>query len=286
MKNPEELKLDLKAGLYLVSTPIGNLSDITIRALDILKSVDLILCEDKRVSGKLLKAYDIRCVLGVYNDHSDADRRGDIIRDIKNGKAVAMVSDAGTPMICDPGYKLVQKCYEEDIYVTSLPGANAPLTALQLSGMQSDSFSFLGFLPSKSKARCDYLERWMAVRSVLIAFETGPRLIKSLQNICDVMGNRDVAVVREITKLYEEVRRDAVMSLLEHYSNEGAPKGEIVLVISPAHQDNFSDDEVDHMIRKALLTMRSKDASVFVAGRTGLKKSDLYNRVLKIENED
>ncbi len=285
MKNPEELKGDLKSGLYLVSTPIGNLGDITLRALDILKSADVILCEDKRVSGKLLKAYDVRGVLRVYNDHSDVALRERIVADLKSGQAIVLISDAGTPMVCDPGYKLVRACYENDIYVTSLPGANAPLTALQISGMESDAFSFIGFLPSKTKARQDFLQRWTHVPGVLIAFETAPRLIKSLEDIRDVLGERQVAVVREMTKLFEQVRRASVSDLIRYYAEEGAPKGEIVLVIGEGAREDYSEDDIKDMIRIALKTMRNKEAASFVADQTGLRKSDLYDVALQISKE-
>lgn len=285
MKNLEELKGDLKAGLYLVSTPIGNLGDITIRALDVLKSVDVILCEDKRVSGKLLKAYDIRGGLRIYNDHSDEQLRDDIVQGIEMGRAIALISDAGTPLVCDPGYKLVQACYEHDLYVTSLPGANAPLSALQVSGMESDAFSFIGFLPSKMKARQDFLQRWEHVPSVLIAFETAPRLIKALEDVRDVLGDRQVAVVREITKLYEEVVCKPVSDLIKYYQEEGAPKGEIVLVIGQGAREQYGDEDIRDMIRIALKTMRNKEAASFVAEKTGMKKSDLYNVALDISKE-
>lgn len=286
MKNPEELGSDLKPGLYLVSTPIGNLGDITLRALEVLKSVDVILCEDKRVSAKLLNAYNIKGRLSVYNDHSGEEKRQEIIAKIDDGKRYALLSDAGAPLVCDPGYKLVRDCYERGLYVTCLPGANAPLSALQLSAMESDAFSFLGFLPSKDKARCDFLKKWTSAPGVLICFETAPRLLASLQSILTVLGERDVAVVREITKMFEEVKRDSVSSLISFYEEEGAPKGEIVLVISAAQAKDYSEDDIKDMIRIALKTMRNKEAASFVADQTGLKKSDLYDLALKVSKDE
>ncbi len=282
MKNPEELE----AGLYIVATPIGNLRDITLRALDTLKSVDIILCEDTRVTGKLLKAYDIRKPLKKYNDHSDSSVRAEIVHLISEGKAVALISDAGTPLICDPGYKLVVECQNNSLAVTSIPGANAPITALQISGMASDVFSFIGFLPPKMKARRDFLGQWKNASGVLIAFETAPRLLRALEDIRLVMGAREVAVVREITKLYEEVRRASVEELISYYAEAGAPKGEIVLVIGAGECAEYSDDDLKDMIRSALETMRSKEAASFVAENTGAKKSDLYNLALRIQKEE
>ncbi len=282
MKNLEELE----AGLYLVATPIGNLRDITVRALDVLKSVDVILCEDTRVSGKLLKAYDIRSVMRKYNDHSDGRVREEILDGIARGQSVGLISDAGTPLICDPGYKLVLECQARDLMVTSVPGASAPVTALQLSGMESDAFSFIGFLPSKTKARRDFLGRWVGVPGTLVAFETAPRLLKALEDIQDLLGVREVAVVREITKLYEEVRRASVHDLIMYYREQGQPKGEIVLVISAADEETYTESAVEDMIRCALETMHNKDAAAFVAEKTGLKKSDLYNLALRISQGD
>lgn len=281
MKNPEELE----AGLYIVSTPIGNLRDITLRALDTLGSVDVILCEDTRVSGKLLKAYDIRMPMKKYNDHSDFRVREEIIEMIWGGQAVALISDAGTPLICDPGYKLVVECQIRNLAVTSIPGASSPVTALQLSGLGSDSFSFLGFLPPKTKARQDFLKLWSNTPGTLVAFETAPRLRKALEDIQDVMGAREVAVVREITKLYEEVRKAPIQDLIAHYEEEGAPKGEIVLVIGEGARDEYSEVDLENMIRDALKTMRSKDAASFVAERTGVKKSDLYDLALRVHED-
>ncbi len=274
----------LRAGLYIVATPIGNLRDITLRALDILKSVDLVLCEDTRVTHKLLNAYQISAKVQLYNDHSQDSRRDSILNIIiEGGKSVALLSDAGMPLISDPGFKLVRECLEHSVYVTSLPGANAPLAALQLSAMPSDRFCFLGFMPSKSAARQKLLAQWVDVKATLIAFETSPRLISCLEDIKNILGNREVAIVREITKIYEEVKKDSLGNLIQYYSKSGAPKGEIVLVISSAEDIKTSEDDIKDMLLEALKIMRVKDAATHVAKLVGAKKSDIYDMAVKIK---
>ena len=275
----------LRGGLYIVATPIGNLRDITLRALDTLKSVDLILCEDTRVTRKLLNAYQISAKVQVYNDHSQDNKRNSIIDIIEGGKSVALLSDAGMPLISDPGFKLVRECQEHGIYVTSLPGANAPLAALQLSAMPSDKFCFLGFMPAKSRARQKLLAQWVDVKATLIAFETAPRLISCLEDIQSAIGDRHVAVVREITKLYEEVKKDSADNLIQYYRENGAPRGEIVLVIAPAEDKEISEGDIKEMLGEALETMKVKAAANHVAELTGAKKSDLYGMALEIKSE-
>lgn len=274
---------DLEAVLYLVATPIGNLRDISLRALDVLRGAAVIYCEDTRVTRKLLGAYQIRGHLKSYNDHSDDERRDEIVAAVQSGQAVALVSDAGMPMVSDPGYKLVKACEAAGVNVTTVPGANAPLAALQLSGLPSGQFSFMGFLPNKTKARSDYLRKWMSVPSTLIAFETAPRLIPALKDIGATLGMREVAVVREITKLYEEVRKGKAVDLIEYYVENGLPKGEIVLVIAPPVEDVVSDDDIIEMIRDALKSMRTKDAAAFVAEKTNRKKNEIYDMALKLD---
>lgn len=275
---------DLKAGLYILATPIGNLGDISLRALEVLMAADAVYCEDTRVTGKLLKHYGVSSKLRVYNDHSDASSRAGIIKAVQNGERIVLVSDAGMPLISDPGYKLVCDAREVEVMVTSVPGANAPLTALQISGMPSDQFSFLGFLPSKQKARQDFLLRWADVPSTLIAFETAPRLVAALGDIAAVMPGREVAVVREITKKFEEVLRDTVEALLAHYESDGPPKGEIVLVIGPPADAVYDDAALEGLLREALKDMRTKDAAAHVAAQTGTAKTYLYDMALKIND--
>ncbi len=274
----------LPAGLYLVATPIGNMGDISLRALDVLAAADAVLCEDTRVSGKLLSYFGLKKKLDIYNDHSDDGVRAKVVQRIESGEALVLVSDAGTPLVSDPGYKLVQDARAAGVMVTSIPGASAPVTALQLSGLPSDAFSFIGFLPSKSGARQTLLQKWADVPSTLLMFETAPRLIAALNDINAVMGARRVAVVREITKMYEEVRCDTPQELAAHYEANGAPKGEIVLVIEPPADVVYSDEDVDALLREALKDQGTKKAAAAVSEKTGLAKSDLYERALALKD--
>ncbi|MCB1556864.1 MAG: 16S rRNA (cytidine(1402)-2'-O)-methyltransferase [Alphaproteobacteria bacterium] len=268
----------LPAGLYLVATPIGNLRDITLRALDVLTAADAVLCEDSRVSGKLMQAYGLKKKLVVYNDHSGPRDRGRIVSLLTQGNALALISDAGTPLIADPGYKLVRDCLDQGLAVTPIPGPNATLGALQLSGLPSDRFSFLGFLPPKSAARRTALQDWVAVPGTLVTFETGPRLLASLRDMAEVLGDRAAAVVREITKRHEESRRGTLSDLAAFYETEGPPKGEIVVVIAPPEAAVWSDAALEEALRDALKTMSVKDAAASVAKRTGVPRRKLYDR--------
>lgn len=276
--------ISLPSGLYLVATPIGNLRDMTLRAIETLGAVDMILCEDTRMTGKLLQAHAIRGPkLEIYNDHTADKIRPQVLRDLAMGKRIALVSDAGTPLISDPGYKLVRDARDLNLMVTSLPGANAVLTALQLSGLPTDKFSFLGFLPPKTKARRDVLQDWANVPSTLVVYETGPRLLDSLSDMLAVLGHREIAVTRELTKMFEEVRRDGTEALIEHYRTAGEPKGEIVIVISPPAPRDWTDDALIPLIRKALETLRVKDAAEFVASQTGLPRKKIYDMALDLK---
>lgn len=284
MKKPEVAALP--GGLYLVATPIGNLRDVTQRALDVLEAADLVVCEDTRVTGKLFEAYGLKKKMIPYNDHNADRQRGQVIEAVGAGRSVALVSDAGMPLISDPGYKLVRDCLDLGLMVTSVPGASATLTALQLSGLPSDRFSFIGFLPPKSAARKTVLREWMAVKTTLVMFETGPRLLASLADMGEVLGGRPLAVVREITKKFEEIKRGTAAELLASY--DGAPpKGEIVVVAGPPPEtDAAADgDELDRQIRAALETMSVKDAAAFAAAATGLPKRQVYERALEIARE-
>lgn len=274
-----------EAGLYLVATPIGNLGDISIRALDTLAAVDVVLCEDTRVSKKLLDYYGIEARLEAYHDHSDMARRIDIVQRIGEGVKFALISDAGMPMISDPGHKLVCDVREAGLYVTSISGANAPLTALQLSGMPSDAFSFIGFLPSKQGARRSHLLAWDKTPGSLIAFESAGRLKAALTDIETVLPGRRVSVVREISKKFEEVRSALPSDLVAYYEGEGAPKGEIVLVIEPPVAQELSEDDVKAMLREVLQEAGTKEAAAQVAEKTGWPKKQLYDLALKVAKD-
>ena len=279
---PAPKVIPMKPGFYLVATPIGNLRDITFRALDVLSSVDLIICEDTRVTGKLMNAYGFKKKMQVYNDHSTDDQRERLIEAVAQGRSVAVLSDAGTPLVSDPGYKLVRNAVEEGLYVTSIPGANAALPALQLSGLPTDQFSFLGFLPPKTTARQNALMRWEAAPGSLIIYETGPRLLDSLQDMRIVLGDREAAVMRELTKMYEEVRRGTLSELILHYSKKGAPKGEIVVALGHAVAEILSSESIEKQLIKALEKMSVRDAAEMVAKATGKPKKTIYTLALKL----
>jgi len=269
----------LAPGLYLVATPTGNLRDITLRALDVLAAADLVVCEDTRVSGKLMQAYGIKAKLLPYNDHNAGKQRGPIVEKLTAGGRVALISDAGTPLISDPGYKLVRDCLDLGIMVTTLPGANAVLPALQLSGLPSDRFTFAGFSPAKTVGRKEWLQ-------TLVIYETGPRLAAALADMAAVLGGeREAAVVREITKMYEESRRGTLASLAEAYAAEDAPRGEIVVVIGTGTEKEASAEDVDGMLRAALATLSVRDAAAHVAAATGLPRKQIYERALEVQND-
>ncbi len=273
-------------GLYLIATPIGNLGDITVRALDILQLADTIICEDKRVTSKLLSSYGLKKPLLTYHDHSTEKDRTHIIDLIQSDKIIALVSDAGMPMISDPGYKLIQSCVQKNLHITSLPGANAPLTALQLSGLPSENFTFIGFLPNKTSARQNTLNQWQSSPATLIAFESPKRLAASLQDILTTLGDRQIAVARELTKRYEDLQRGTASTLIEHYKNIPTPKGEIVLVIAPQTAPPEPDqDTIKADLKTALKTMKTKEASKSIATKYDLPPAELYNLALTLKDE-
>lgn len=278
-------KKPLKSGLYLVATPIGNLRDITLRAIDTLAMADVVACEDTRVSGKLFQALGFKVKLMALHDHNEVAQTPYLLSLIAEGKSVALISDAGMPLISDPGYKLVRECLDKGVYVTSLPGANSPLMALQLSGLPSDNFSFLGFLPSKSKARRDVLETWKAVPTTLVIFESASRIEDSCADILAVLGDRQMTLTRELTKKFEDVWPSTASGILERLKKDGAPKGEIVLVIGRGAEEKGEVD-VDALLVKALSTMTMKEAVSAVVEATGLPKKQIYNAALALKNED
>lgn len=269
----------MKAGLYLVATPIGNLGDITLRALDTLKACDLIACEDTRTSRKLLSAYSMTKPLLSYHDHNADQVRPKILEKITAGQAVALISDAGTPLISDPGYKLVRACYESGVAVTIIPGACSVIAGLVLSGMPSDRFLFAGFADKKT-----YPEL-VALKATLVFFEAAQRLLATLHDMRQAFSNRTVAVVREITKLYEEARRGTFEELIAFYEEKGNPKGEIVLVLSPPTAIEIPEQDIDDLLTKALETHSVRDACALVAGTLGLPKKAVYQRALQLEKK-
>jgi len=270
----------LPPGLYIVATPIGNLGDVTRRSADVLARCDAVACEDTRVIGKLLKHLGISRPLWRYDDHSAAEDRARLLAALAD-KAVALVSDAGTPLISDPGYKLVREARAAGVPVTSLPGPSAPVVALTLSGLPSDRFLFAGFLPAKDKARAEVLAELAGVRATLVFFETAPRLSKSLAAIGEILPGREVAVARELTKLYEECRSGSAAELAAHYEAH-PPRGEIVLMIGPPPGIEPSEADADALLREALRTDKPSQAAAQVARVTGVDRKTLYARALEL----
>lgn len=283
---PDRSKIVLDPGLYLVATPIGNLADISLRALDTLAAVDIVLCEDTRVSRKLLSHYGIQTRCKTYHDHSDERARAAIMDDIQSGKSFALISDAGMPLISDPGYKLVRDCATAGVYVTTIPGANAALCGLQLSGLPSDQFCFLGFAPAKSAARQQFLEPWREVSSSLLLYENARRLPGLLTDVAAVLGAREMAVVREITKRFEEVKSGTVDEMISHYTQTEPPKGEVVVVVGPPAELVWSEAQLNQALRTRLDQGESvKDAAADVADMSRHSRKVLYDMALKIKAE-
>jgi 16S rRNA (cytidine1402-2'-O)-methyltransferase len=280
----QTLQQTLQPGLYIVATPIGNLKDITLRALEVLKGADLIVCEDTRVTAKLLSHYGIRKPTLSYNDHNGQERRPKIIEALTDGKAVALVSDAGTPLISDPGYKLVREITERGIYVTALPGASSVLAALCLSSLPTDRFMFAGFLPAKKEACRKEIQSVAGVVSTLVFFESARRLPEALDILQDVLGNRQAAVVREITKLYEESRRGSLKDLQEFYGTHGAPKGEVVIIIAPPEENVARVDDIKAQVKLLLKSHSVKEAAAILAEQTGLPRKEIYAMALTMKD--
>jgi len=287
-KTTPRAESNLTEDLYIIATPIGNMGDISFRAIEILKSVDVVLCEDTRTSSKLLHHYGIDVPKLAYHEHNEKEMRAKVVSMIKEGgKKLALISDAGTPLISDPGYKLIQECVKNDISFTSIPGACACINALVLSGMPSDKFLFAGFLPSKSSARKTAIREIEDITATVIFYETANRLVDSLKDIKEVLGDRNLAVARELTKKFEEVRRGVISELVDFYEKNGEPRGEIVLILEGADKDaiKFSQEDIDELLIKAMKQNSVKDASALVAEKTGVGKRDLYQRALELKDK-
>ena len=275
----------LTPGLYLVATPIGNLGDVTLRGLAVLRGVDRIFCEDTRVTSRLLARYDITAPLHLYHDHNADRARPRILAALLRGDRVALVSDAGTPLISDPGYKLVQAAIAENLPVTAIPGPSAALTALILSGLPTNVFLFAGFLPPRRAARRRALERLSALEASLVFFEAAPRLVGCLADLTEVLGDRPAAVARELTKLHEEIRRGRLTDLAAHYRDAGPPRGEAAIVVGPPDSTGPDHAAIDDCLREALAELGMRDAATRVAAQTGLPRRQLYRRALAIRGD-
>ena len=266
----------LTPGLYVVATPIGNLRDITLRALDVLGGADRVLAEDTRQTGKLFEAFDIKAQPTAYHDHNAAARIPQVMDWLDKGQAVALVSDAGTPLVSDPGFKLVRAAIAAGHDVFPLPGASAVLAGLVKSGLPSDKFLFAGFLPAKSAARKRELESLKTIPATLIFFETGPRIKASLTDMAEVLGVRNVVLTRELTKRYEEARRGNFEALIDSVSAE-APRGELVLLVGPPLEDlSWDSARVSAALQKIIAEDGVKRASSQVAEVSGWARRDVY----------
>jgi len=270
-------------GLYIVATPIGNLGDITLRAIAVLQGAALIACEDTRVTGKLLKHIGFKTRLQRLDDHAPPEVRARIIDEARHSP-VALVSDAGTPLISDPGYRLVREARAAGVTVTSIPGPCAAVSALAMAGLPSDRFLFAGFLPVKDKARSETLEGLANIAATLVFYETAPRLEKSLRAIAALWPEREVAVARELTKLHEECRTGTAQALAEHYAAH-PPKGEIVLLIGPPDASEAPVLDTDALLRAALAEAGPGKAAGQVAKATGIDRALLYARALELKGE-
>jgi len=274
--------MTFESGLYVVATPIGNLADITQRAIDLLKAAEIVAVEDSRVTGKLLHHLNIKKKMRRYNDHSGDIERESLVATARNA-VVALVSDAGTPLISDPGYKLVRAARDAGVPVFTIPGASAVTAALSICGLPTDRFLFAGFLPNKAKARVETLTELGQVRATLVFYEAGPRLAASLAAIADTYGDRDVAVARELTKKFEEVVTGTAAELAARYA-EHEPKGEIVLIIGPpADVVATETGDVDTALQEALETMSAAKAAGFIAKRFGLERNAVYARATELK---
>ena len=274
----------LLPGLYIVATPIGNLGDITLRAIETLRGVSVIACEDTRVTGKLLRLLDIKARMIRYDDYASEDDRQRLIETMQ-AAPVALVSDAGTPLVSDPGFRLVREARKAGVQITSLPGASAAIVALTLSGLPSDRFLFAGFLPNKAKGRADVLAELASVPATLVFYETAPRLGESLAAIAQVLPGREVAIARELTKKFEECRTGTPEELAAHYAAH-PPKGEIVLLIGPPlAAEPPSGADVDALLLAALTNEKPSQAAGQVAKATGLDRKLLYARAMELRSQ-
>ena len=271
-------------GLYVVATPIGNLGDITLRALSTLAGADLIACEDTRVTRKLLDRYAITTPLTPYHDHNAITARPKLLRRLAEGAAIALVSDAGTPLISDPGFKLVRAAQEAGYAVVALPGASAPLAALTVAGLPTDQFFFVGFLPPKQAARRARIAELARIPATLVLFETGPRVGATLADLAAGFGQREAALCRELTKMHEEVRRGDLAALAQQ-AGASEIRGEIVIVVAPPPNERPFLGDTDLLLRQALARVSLKDAVGEVASATGLPRRVLYQRALALTKE-
>jgi 16S rRNA (cytidine1402-2'-O)-methyltransferase len=274
---------DFPAALYVVATPIGNARDISLRALGVLKGCDLIACEDTRVTARLLAIHGISRPLAAYNDHNAPQMRPRLLARLAGGERIALVSDAGTPLVSDPGFKLVRAAIEAQLPVIAVPGASALLAGLAVSGLPTDRFFFAGFLPSKAGERAAALEELKAVPATLVFFESAQRLGDSLAAMAGILGDRSAVVARELTKLHEDVRRGSLRELAAQYKDP--PKGEVTLLVAPPRNAETDNAAIDAALKAALAFMPVKPAAEMIAGLTGGSRKTVYARALELKKD-
>ena len=273
----------MEPGLYLVATPIGNLRDITIRALETLAAADLIACEDTRVTRRLLDHYGISTPLTPYHEHNAAAARPKLIARLGEGEAVALVSDAGTPLVSDPGFKLVREVREAGHAVVAAPGPSAALAALVSSGLPTDRFFFEGFLPAKAGQRKARIAELSQIPGTLIFYESGPRVAQALAALAEGLGPRQAAACRELTKLHEEIRRGDLAALAQQYAEGAESRGEFTVIVEPPQdREEVDADAVDALLKRALRQGSVKDAVSDVAAATGRPRREIYQRALEL----
>jgi len=275
----------LEPGLYIVATPIGHLGDVSLRALATLAAADLVACEDTRVTGKLLQRYALKVPLASYHEHNAEKQRPKILAALARGESVALVSDAGTPLISDPGYRLVREAAEAGYAVIPIPGASALLAGLVASGLPTDSFFFAGFLPPKSTARRKRLAELVAIPGTLVFYESPHRTAAALADMAaELGGEREAVVARELTKTFETVRRAKLAELAKTFAEEPEPKGEIVILVAPPLPVEHKAADLDRDLAELLRTMSAGEAAATLAARTGLPRRELYKRVLALKD--
>lgn len=272
----------LGCGLHLVATPIGNLADITLRALHVLAKADVIYCEDTRTSSRLVQHYGIQVPLRAFHEHNETVEQPAIVAQLREGRCIALISDAGMPLVSDPGFKLVRACAEEGLTVTCIPGPSAVLTALVTAGLPTDQFTFSGFLPPKQAARRSRLSGLKSIRGTLVFFEAPQRTAEALADMAEVLGERSGTVARELTKLHEEIARGSLHELARSFRNHDL-KGEVVIVVGPPGEEIASDEDIIRGLQQALTGMRLKDAAAAVADALGVPKSRVYALGLKVK---
>ena len=277
------MTIELRGGLYIVSTPIGNLKDLSARAIEILENVFFIACEDTRVTGKLLFRYNIKTPMKAYHEHSTKRVKDKILSAISEDKAVAIVSDAGTPTISDPGYKLIKLCIKNNYYISAIPGASAAIAGLVLSGIPTNRFLFFGFLSSKREKKSNELAGLVNIPTTLIFYESPKRLVGTLQTMIKQLGNRPAAITRELTKRHEQVRRGQLNDLFLYYKSIPPPKGELVLIVGGMEEKIAAvDDNLDQIIITRLKSKSLRDTSIEVSDETGITKKLIYARALAL----